>query len=794
MNAHHRYTRARFAGFGLALGLMSAPAMAQIEEIVVTARKKAENLQSVPLSITAFSGEMIERAGLNDIKDIALLTPGLNLFDFGGGNLSAPVIRGLSLTNTAQGESNVAVFLDGIYLGSRSAINVALVDLERVEVVKGPQSALYGRNAFAGAINYVTRKAGSKLEGNASLTLGSDGNRVARAAVGGPIVAERLFGRISLGYDHFDGTWEDKVNGRDMGGWERWALQTSLVGQPSDALRLEASLHYADDDFGAPAYARIGANCASGTSLITGQARLLAFCGRIPEGKTLDPQAPLNSFVTANQREAYYSNLKATLSLDALTIESLTGYNDFQNFVYRDFYATRSGEPFPVRLAAGQTVQTPIGFYFGDQNDTDEFSQELRLSAPEENSFRWQVGGFYYKQSRLSTTPAGANGAQVPAGGVPTTALIARLLTSDGRPAADNIVTKSEQPIRQKSAWLDLDADVTSTITLGASARYTEEYKRVTTLQNSQVGPAFVPRRLDKTFTFWDYRFTAQYQPSDDLQMYASAARGTKAGGFNAAAVEPVDFAFDPESNWTYEAGLKSSWLDKRLQANVSVYYIDWTDIQFIVPNSNPALPGQVTRNFGSAKNKGTEVEIVAELGEGVSLTGGLAYTDPTFKNDAFESNFAGVCAAVPACAATRLTRVNTRPAIRLEGLSLFQQSDWQSNLVLDVERALDIDEWRWFGRATVSYQSARFADLANFGEFGPREIVNLRAGIRNDMYELTAWVDNLADDTGVISQLNGTVLTDATTVAGFGTVGTNLINGMLPQRRTWGVTGRMRF
>jgi len=177
---------------------LSAPPVFAYEEIVVSARKVDESIQDVPLAITALSSEKIERAGIQDLSDVAAFTPGLSFFSPIGEFLPTPIIRGIAQTDIF-GETNVGVYVDGVYVAGREGLNFNFLDLERIETVKGPQSALYGRNSFSGAINYVTKRAPETFEVKTDGTVGSDDRLAGQISVGGPIFGDTLRGVASLG-------------------------------------------------------------------------------------------------------------------------------------------------------------------------------------------------------------------------------------------------------------------------------------------------------------------------------------------------------------------------------------------------------------------------------------------------------------------------------------------------------------------------------------------------------------------------------------------------------------------
>ena len=229
-----------------------------LEEVVVTARRREEALQDIPLSITAFTAEDIERRSLQELEDIALFTPGFNFEDFGGSGYATPIIRGTTQNRFSNVlEQNVAVFFDGVYLPRNYIVDLGFANVERIEVVKGPQSARYGRNAFMGAINYIPKGPTEEWQIDATATLG-DGERYDGAvAISGAIVPEVLRMRVGVDYSEFDGSWDnthpfadisfDKGTNDTLGGWERTILNATLEFNPFEDM--EISVSYYDYDF-----------------------------------------------------------------------------------------------------------------------------------------------------------------------------------------------------------------------------------------------------------------------------------------------------------------------------------------------------------------------------------------------------------------------------------------------------------------------------------------------------------------------------------------------------------------
>ena len=246
------------------VGLWTDTAMGQsevlIEQITVTARKKEERLQEVPLSITAFSGQTLKDARIQNLSDLSAFTPGLSLFNPQGEFLPTPVIRGMAPTDIF-GEPNAALFIDGVYVAGREGLNFSYLEVERIEVVKGPQTALYGRNAFSGAINFITKRPTDEFGSKVEVMAGNDGRTLGQFNLGGPIAGNTLTGRIGLAYDNFDGSYKDTTGGSDVGGYKYQTLTGGLNWRPTDRLDILAQIYLSDDEITPSAVSSLTLNC-----------------------------------------------------------------------------------------------------------------------------------------------------------------------------------------------------------------------------------------------------------------------------------------------------------------------------------------------------------------------------------------------------------------------------------------------------------------------------------------------------------------------------------------------------
>jgi iron complex outermembrane receptor protein len=755
----------------------------QLDEVVVTARMRSENLQEVPLSITAISGDQLQRANVQSLRDVANLTPGLTLQGDDSEREQRPTIRGLSFDGTYGDESNVATFLDGIYLSNPNAVSLGIIDFERIEVVKGPVSALYGRNAFSGAINYVSRQPSDARELRVELTAASRNRYKALASASGPLVEGVLGARLTAGYDTYDGGYEDDVNGTQLGGFEKKNADLALRYTPTERITLTAGFYYGDDSFDMPPLVRLTRNCAPGPAGFT------QYCGEVPDGKDMArPQAPANvpGYAAGNAREVRGARAKASFDLGGVNLDLLGGWFDADVHNFAELNALRDGLPYTLVPGPG-TVN--LSTYLGNVVNTSDTSWELRFSSRNDGRLRWAAGGFLFRSSQLLQANVAVNAGPIPAGRriVCPANLACLWSTQDGSPSADR--TSGTGHTEQTSAFASLEYDLTERLTLSAEARHTKEWKdsNIASIAGAPGVDPDGPGGKDETWWFTTPRFTANFKVSDDVMLYASGAKGVKAGGFNQRASIPSEIGYDPETNWTYEIGAKNSLFDGRVRANVALFYIDWKGLQVQGPSENPNEIGFVTKNFGSVKAKGGELEVAMTVARGATVNLGLAYTNPEFQDDAFD--FAGVltCSRIPTCApriVTVATPQGPRQTVSLDGLQRRRSSEWQGTAMFDMSRALTGD-WEWFGNATYSYTSKQYQALANYNWIGARNQLGLRAGVQRGHHRLTAWVENALDDRTPLSgglgniELNALVLTPLAT---------------LPDKRRFGVTLATQF
>ena len=725
---------------GLAWGQSSPPAepATQVDDIVVTSRRTAERLQDVPLPITAFNERMIEDAGISNLDDVAQMTPGLTFYSPFGEQIPTPVIRGISQTNIF-GETNAAVFVDGVYVSGRQGLNLSQLDIARIEVVKGPQSALYGRNSFSGAINIITAEPSDVFSGKGEVTVGDHGRRAARLSVSGPLIAEKLSGRLAVGYDHWDGAYDNTIEGGpNIGGSTYQTLLASLAAHPAPRLDLGASLYISHDEIDQAAVTSVLANCERSSA---GASQTV--CGEIA-------QAPVNAAfgairgATGDTRDLTKISLTGEWRGDFLTVNTLTGLSDLTYESVTDgsrtptgstlFLYEKTGGP-PFRLGAFPVEMLRIA----RPVEVQEFSQEIRVSTPQDRRVRGSVGGFYYEVETttgdvgvqaLTPKPADFNSfapnIRLPFPPFAVVAPVGNLAFGGWFNGTD--VDPNANSRTDTKGWAlfgSVEGDLTSQLTARAELRYAHD-------EQSFVSPAGVAQSDDRKAV--TSRFTLDWRARDGMLVYATAARGAKPGGISYDVQSARITSYDPETLWNYELGLKTTSADRRFTSDLSIYYIDWQDIlipQIYTP-APPALPYAVETNAGSASVYGAELQSQMRWTPTFTTSLGVSYNDARF-DEAVLATYA----AFPSYAAT---------GGDVSGNQLAQTSKWQANGSFTYERDLTAD-WRWTLRGDAFYRTKQFNGADNLSWVPSRGTVNLRTGLRSDRWTIEAFVDNLFDD-----------------------------------------------
>ncbi len=771
-------------------------AFAQIEEIVVTTRKREENLQQVPITVTAFTADMIQRQGIRTIGDVAKFTPGLS-FDKGfAPQDTRPNIRGLP---TTRGRPPIGILLDGIDIssesigtaGGSSLMNLKLVDVERIEVVKGPQSALYGRVAFGGAINYISKKpAMDKIEGSVDTDLGTYGLHEVRGAFNAPL-SDNIAVRLNTIYSDFNGFYKNEVSGNRIGGWKTWGLAGALRLKPTDNADFTLRLSYSSDKSEPrPSYYFGQAVAGRNTTLALPANAVGAVLGLRPLAGAPDTRVGLPATIrypslgeekrgdrvllsvdplTGKDYEGgrvkpFIANLIGDIEIGDMTLSSWSSYTK-ANILSRadaDFYGavpTNVTNP-----SAGNAEPLPALQVTDFKTDVEQISQELRFGDLDAERFRWAVGGLFWKEDYNSVNASifiSGFTRNPPIG--PANWSAARELQLRGQPPGDLNVRNT----KHTSAYAMADFDITDQIAISGEARYAHEkfnyvFGRAI---NLVLGPAptfaIVPFAYPATakFTpssstnFFAPRVTLNYKLNDDVLFYASASKGVKPAGFlNVGVVlDPNDAFYRPEKLWNYEAGFKSSWADNTVRFNGAYFHMIYSNRinQLLVPDSrSPQGVSNLVVNTGQAKVDGGELELTLAPAKGLTITAAYTYLDPRFTDSEVPSTSALAVGGSQNCrlgtvGTTRLTDVcftNTN------GKQLEQSAKHAFSGGFDYTVPLAGD-WSLTSGLSTQYRSKRFQSPDNLIWLPSYWNVDGRIGAQTETFTILAYVDNLFND-----------------------------------------------
>ena len=741
-----------------------------LEEVVVTAQKREQNIQDVGIAITAFSGEQITSLGLIESTEIAAMTAGVHVSASSAGQTRQFTIRGVTQNDFADHtEAPNAIYIDDGYLVAPQGQVFAMFDLERVEVLKGPQGTLFGRNATGGLAHYITRKPTQDNEGFLDVSYGSyDQVRVEAAAGGG--LTDTLSGRASLLYTQHDDVMDNifpfaQPNGTftglplapsrsgadDLWTDEQLAFRGQLLWEANEDVEILISGFFGDQEASTGPYQSSGTvpvlsggaqvdtvfaatsnplNCEA-IDATTGTCLPLAFVdGEVP-GINEDAVRPVpggdlfgyvdpdgGDFDTSsdhapddlNQYKTHGVTARLTWDVGDMTLTSVSHY------MYFDKEATLDLEATPA----------PQGAFMAN-SEHDSFSQEIRINGNSDRA-RW-VAGFYYLNIDIDSKQGLAYFTESP-------------LLFPGLPSIEtntfvNLETDSY------SLFGQLDYDLTDKLTLVAGIRGVLEEKEYSytnpvllNVDDARIDtdsppvvlgleyPAFTD---DTSDTLWTGKLQLDYRPTEDFLIYAGINRGVKAGSFNAklndlatAALAPSEIPYDEEVLLAYEAGFKSSWNEGKVRFNGSFYYYDYTDYQaFLFIRSSSFI-----RN-ADATYKGFELELQTTPTDGFDLMLNLAYIDPEVEDLAVAD---GVL---------RDVEPSFTPEVQLSGLARYR---WPQTL--------------FGGNASVqldaNYASSSFQNIRNFQAHKMDDYVVANARLSwlsaDEHWEVSFFVTNFAD------------------------------------------------
>ena len=576
---------------------------AVLEEIIVTAQKQEQRIQEVGIAISALSGEQVDQLGLKTSIEVANQVPGLTSTNVTGNEAFAFfAVRGIVQTDFNDNqEAPVAVYEDETYFTMPAMSGVPLYDLERVEVLLGPQGTLFGRNATGGLLHFVTARPTEELEGNLKFSAGSYSLFRGEGAVSGPLT-ENILGRFAFRISSRDGYVDNQI-GPDVREEDSKAFRGQLLFKLGDNTDLLAKVYgdvqdgplvgpyqYFASEVGADGISRFCQGCgwtANGTD--DGDDNQSGSFQVDPPGglRTGGPETILD-------RELYGATINFQHDAETFSVTSITDYKAFNHAYGEDSDAT----------------DLLVSTYFKEAN-FDQFSQELRVNA-ETSNIGW-IGGLYYLQADLEAS----SGFQFPPTYVPA--------------------YFAQQDTKSIGVFGQVDINVSDTLSISLGARWTKDEKDLDYVFTCLGGgdfcypfegflQDFVPREYSRSDDLWTAKIGLEWTVSDEQLVYASVNRGTKGGGFNS----PLDgfltddqVPFKPEKLMAYEIGYKGTHADGRLQFNASAYYYDYTDYQAFF------FTYTTTNVFNTnAEIYGGEVSLSFVPAEGWDVVAGLSLMD----------------------------------------------------------------------------------------------------------------------------------------------------------------------
>jgi len=747
---------------------------AEDQTIIVTARREAERPINVPLKVDAVSANAIGAGGVNNLQSLAAHVPGLSFESIWGGANSFPVLRGQNQPSIA-GDS-VAMFIDGVYQANRDAIDVDPLDLERIEVVHGPQSALFGHSSFAGLIHYVSARPTEAELIKSSIDAGTDNLFGLRGILSGPI-SSALKARVAFSYRRADGTHEiQAAPSQHLGNYRRSAIAGSLATRDdAGPLSMRISGRYEESRSNQPPFFTLdyhdyncgGRDPASGVWSY--------FCGKAPirDHISLSPDIP-NSRTRTGQIALHLATESA-----GLEIRSDTSFYRSSAISFRDFDGSADGELYGVCIAGfnctGVNSLTIPVIRLQRVNVVQrrslwaqEISQELRVSSTPGARFRWQLGGTaFWTKGRLQTTPpAGlAYGAD---GGILTSderfsSLVLFNNQRVGPPAAINAAVTYDPDAMQImqndtvdhrrtiALFASADVNLTRRLRLRGEARANWERLAVDSrLANFLV--SFGSALGAKTFGSVTPRISLDYRPAQGWLVFASYARGARSGGINPIPhLLPEEQTFRPESNWTAEFGAKYSGDGLVRSAQFTVYDIDWRNTQILGLSATSGVNALIVRNTKGIRTRGVEMSTEVAPLDWLELNFAYSYTNPRFKRgseDPGSNAYCGLTTGITASSFCTIRPSSINPGQLVADISgnlpaRVAKTSWvagvtiapPTNFVVDIKLHLDL-----------SHEGNKFDRQIDGLYYGAHTLLGTRISVPFAFGELELWGTNLCN------------------------------------------------
>ncbi|NKN33291.1 TonB-dependent receptor [Marichromatium bheemlicum] len=650
--------------------------------LTVTAEKREGEARRVPASISVLDASQIEEADIDETARVFERAPNIHLTRTGPAASFATFATVRGITSSMGGSPALGFYVDDVYY---PGLDIGLQDIERIEVLRGPQGTLYGRNTEAGVINVVTKRPGHVPEARAEAGYGTFDSATLAAMVNGPVAMDNVFARLSARYQHSEGYFETVEGDDEVGAWSRFDGRLGVRLTPTPDLDIDLSLdlqRYPSDHY-------------------VGFAPLTASDRR----QYIDVD-----YLGETDKTATGSALRIEQQLDGMRLLSITAARDesFLTDIDADFTAV---DLFRLRL----------------EKDVRLYSQELRLLSDRADSpLRWLFGAYLFAEEDARDYRTRLN------------------LGNMGTPLGiGHIRQRSTTDTLGTALFGETSYTFAERLTLTAGLRWDRQTKDFDYRQRADAFTGYVDisGNTDETFTAWLPKFSLSYAFDDDLLGYATVSRGFRSGGFNDN--ENLGTPYDSEFTTNYEIGLKSTWFDRRLQLDLALFQIDWTERQVEV--LTPVGTAFYIENAGEARSRGVELEFFARPTPRLDLSGSVGYTDAELTD-------------------------YIRAGIDLGGKQVVDAPEHTANLSATYH--LD-DGWSLNGR----FRSVGriFFDAANTVSQDSYQVIDAKLSHQGARYEIALWGRNLLDEEYVTRAAQG---------------GGNAWYGMAGEPRTIGIEG----
>jgi len=720
-----------------------SPALADVDEVVVTAQKRVQSIQDVPISITALSGDDLDKRGLIDLSDVAETVPN---FEMPVSNTSRNVsirIRGIGSSGTNPGiEPSVGVFLDGIYQPTSAMAFGELGDIQSVEILRGPQGTLYGRNTPIGALNVTTRAPSSETEGQIRLGMGNAGQYWMNGYVGGEL-GENLSGRLVAYTRNLDGFEENAFTGEDVNGYEQSGFRGKLRYQPSEKLDVNVIASFSEQTKNCCIAEQIdptGSDSIAQTPNVkpgTGQYDFLSVFNQ--NGRQFSNYDDSDHVVhAADKPNDATDNTSLSVQLDYtmandLVLTSITSYQDWVNDT-RIAHAS-----LPIVLAD-----------VGQELDNSITSQELRITSPLGGKIDYLAGVYLYSQdttfSSDITLLAEAETRTFASPNAPFCLPPAGCTVSVGD--TNNSVFLQDTQSTAIFGTMTYHIDDQWDVTLGlrqsddektASAVHGTDPNGSLAFNNLVFAGGTFPEEVRKDSAL-TYNLNTRYQLDDDIMLFATAATGFKSGGFNSRRLRPnSDWEFEEENSTSIEAGVKSYLLDRQLMLNATIYRSDVEDFQETALNDSGT--GFIVNNAGDQRVQGLEMDFAYAANDNWLIEGSYATLDAEYTD--FPDAECGIGETPDNPATKTCNRTGEQPGLTPE---------YSGSLAVQYDRPVSGGERMLRLRADYNFRAKQNLTrvtkdyLADVDALG---LLNLRASLSQaeGNWTLEAYINNATDE-----------------------------------------------